>query len=402
MKNMFKYIKNINNDANKNTSTYGKTIIGIGLFLLSSSYNFSIAASTLNPTTHNNNVNTNTSINSSGINSSVTITSSINAPSTNNLNIHHTKYTKDDLKQFFIVYPIGKIGELQKYGGFILWKNNFDKDINIACEMKKRNINGMVMVDQEGGAVIRLANANLPPNPYEASHLSDADFKDKSFLAGKDLKKHCIDVNLAPVAEIGGILNRSYSNNMDTVQKYDSLFAQGMNQAGIVATYKHFPGVPRRCYSVNSDDDKVKKLPFKIKPGSEVELCEEARKGELRDKAKLFNPVFPNIVMMGNRIYRDYSPLPAVLDPSYNHWLRQDVNFHGLVISDAIWEIEASPYVIYNAFKNVDMVMVPDIASVDEATDYIIQKLKTGEITDEELDAKKERIKKVREWISSH
>ena len=71
---------------------------------------------------------------------------------------------------------------------------------------------------------------------------------------------------------------------------------------------------------------------------------------------------------------------------------RGDIGYKGLLISDALWEIEASPKAVVMALKVVDWVMVGYAADVEAAIPYIREALKRGLITESELQAKLRRI----------
>jgi beta-N-acetylhexosaminidase len=67
-------------------------------------------------------------------------------------------------------------------------------------------------------------------------------------MMGKDLLSLGINMNLAPVLDVNNnpknpiIGIRSYSDNPETVSKFGNLLIKGMQEEGLIATCKHFPG----------------------------------------------------------------------------------------------------------------------------------------------------------------
>jgi beta-N-acetylhexosaminidase len=84
---------------------------------------------------------------------------------------------------------------------------------------------------------LALANSSYPNAVYEAA-----------FAIGKEMKELGLHWNFAPVADINSnpenpIINiRSFGNNAETVAKSVIAYSEGLQDAGIIATAKHFPG----------------------------------------------------------------------------------------------------------------------------------------------------------------
>ena len=106
----------------------------------------------------------------------------------------------------------------------------------------------LVMVDQEGG------ETNHVPGPPELSAESVGRTGDPRLAraegrsAGRNLRALGINVNLAPVADVarpGSALQReerTYGQEPAAVAALADAFAAGIEDAGVVATLKHFPG----------------------------------------------------------------------------------------------------------------------------------------------------------------
>ena len=107
----------------------------------------------------------------------------------------------------------------------------------------------LVMIDQEGGLVKRLSGAP-GRSPAQVGKTGDPAYAEQ---VGRDtagnLRAVGVNVNLAPVLDIGRRgsnvrrLRRAYGSTARQVQVTGIPFAQGLGQAGVLATAKHFPGL---------------------------------------------------------------------------------------------------------------------------------------------------------------
>jgi beta-N-acetylhexosaminidase len=120
----------------------------------------------------------------------------------------------------------------------------------------------LVMIDQEGGDVKRLPQG--PPNASPAQ-LGKGGDENQSLEQGKATGSYLrglgINVNLAPVLDVSQpntadtIKSRTFGSDPAVVTKVGVAFAQGLQEGGVVATPKHFPGLGRA--TVNPDDNPV-------------------------------------------------------------------------------------------------------------------------------------------------
>ena len=145
-------------------------------------------------------------------------------------------------------------------GGLILFERNFhskEQIFDLCSEIKgiKRNI--LISVDQEGGRVQRFKSGftKLPSmqvlSDYAASNSNSNSniniFKEVGWLMAAELIAVGIDISFAPVLDVDRntssiIGNRSFSDIPSHVSSIAKEFISGMNEAGMQATGKHFPG----------------------------------------------------------------------------------------------------------------------------------------------------------------
>lgn len=141
-------------------------------------------------------------------------------------------------------------------GGIILFTRNFHSQPQIeelCSEIKNIKNNIIIAVDQEGGRVQRFNGeyTNLPSmqvlGNYCISNNNYSFAADVGWLMSLELIASGVDISFAPVLDVDRntssiIGNRSFSNKPQNVVDIASHFIQGMSEAGMQATGKHFPG----------------------------------------------------------------------------------------------------------------------------------------------------------------
>lgn len=167
----------------------------------------------------------------------------------------------------------------------------------------------LVMVDQEGGQVRRLPG---PPR-YSASQMTTASRAGQQGLAtGRYLTGAGVNVDLAPVADVrrntSGFLaveHRTFGSTAGQVAVRSCAFANGLGSAGVVATFKHFPGLGRAVESTDTGPVTIDAPAAAIRADDEAyRSCAGATKT-------------PSLVMVSSAAYPKLTGdrLPAVLSP---------------------------------------------------------------------------------------
>ncbi|MFT4087737.1 MAG: glycoside hydrolase family 3 N-terminal domain-containing protein [Gordonia sp. (in: high G+C Gram-positive bacteria)] len=116
---------------------------------------------------------------------------------------------------------------------------------------KSQTVPLMVTVDQEGGRVQRLSSLGLSM-PSARQLVADGKTPDQVRTMvkaqGEKMRKLGITVDFAPVVDVSDedddevIGDRSFSNDPEVVTKYAEAYAKGLQDAGIMPVFKHFPG----------------------------------------------------------------------------------------------------------------------------------------------------------------
>ena len=143
-------------------------------------------------------------------------------------------------------------------GGVILFARNIssrDQVQELCGAIRNINPKLLIAVDQEGGKVQRLKEGyTILPTMQKLSAFLNSDI-DKNFSFATDLGwlmaseviASGLDISFAPVLDLDNsrssvIGDRSIGDNPEMVIAIASAFIKGMNQAGMQATGKHFPG----------------------------------------------------------------------------------------------------------------------------------------------------------------
>lgn len=185
----------------------------------------------------------------------------------------------------------------------------------------------LVLTDQEGGQVRRLADAPPRASASEQGAAGPATVRRAGRASARALCAAGINVNLAPVADLGGtgfiaLQDRTYGEDPETVGALAGAFAAGARSGGIASTAKHFPGLGRAGDNTDEGRSRI--------AGSAADL----RASDERPFATLVDSGV-ELVMLSNAIYPAFGPAPAVLSPAVvRDELRGRLDFRGVTISD--------------------------------------------------------------------
>ena len=143
-------------------------------------------------------------------------------------------------------------------GGLILFSRNYvcpSQLQELVAAIRESNERLLIAVDQEGGRVQRFREGFLAlPPAYTFGILARTDperARAAAQLSGwamaAELLQYGIDFSLAPVLDLYHVDNqviadRAFSDDVDSVISLARAYIAGMNEAGMAATGKHFPG----------------------------------------------------------------------------------------------------------------------------------------------------------------
>jgi len=208
---------------------------------------------------------------------------------------------------------------------------------NMDSVVSQFNIAPFVGIDEEGGEVHRLKEMHGDmPNALTQGSMSNEELIDLGVLWGQRMKDVGVTTNLAPVLDLHnpdnpiiGALGRGYSSDPAVVAEKAGAFAQGLRQAGITPTFKHFPG-----HGNASGDSHLGRV--------ETSSLDILRTSDLVPyETSLDNP--NSMVMMG---HLDVPGLtaenePTSISPAALDLLRDEYGFGGIVMTDDLGDMIA-------------------------------------------------------------
>lgn len=193
----------------------------------------------------------------------------------------------------------------------------------------------LIAIDHEGGLVQRLMEGftQLPgPLILTGAGRTDMPYNVGSMVA-EELSAIGVNMNLAPVADLETfrenpvIRLRSYGNNPQVSGEAIAKYVQGLQDGGVLATLKHFPG------HGDTREDSHGELPIVRLDRERLESVEiEAFRHGIEAGAE--------VVLVAHIWYSALEPqpgLPASLSPNIiTGILREQLGYDGIVMTDAI------------------------------------------------------------------
>lgn len=282
-------------------------------------------------------------------------------------------------------------------GGIALFSKNITSPAQItAFNQALQNASKIplfIAVDEEGGDVARLANHrafDLPQYANTASVKDEAGALDRGSTIGGYLKEYGFNMDFAPVADVNTNPNnpiigtRAFSDRAATAAELANTMAEGLNQQGVIAVFKHFPG------HGDTAEDSHSGIAIIYKTAEEMAECEwlpfeEACSGDF--------------IMVGHiaapEITGDLAPA-TMSHKMVTEILKEQLGFSGLVITDSL-EMGA----ITDAFSpgeaaltaleaGCDVLLMPN--GLQEAFDAVVSAVEDGSFPQAQLDEAVARI----------
>lgn len=227
-------------------------------------------------------------------------------------------------------------------GGFILMGYNmstYEKTKKFVEDLQKNSkIPMIIATDQEGGGVQRLQSMENPtplyiPYMYDLGKTND---KVLAYNTGKvmaeQLRTIGVNVTFAPVLDIYSNIDnrvigkRSFGNDYKTVSDMALSLAKGLEDNGIIATYKHFPGHGDTATDSHYDLPLIDKTYEELKKEELIPFVNAIENGA-------------KIIMIGHLAIPNVTGdnVPSSLSKKLiTDILINDLKYDGLVITDAV------------------------------------------------------------------
>jgi beta-N-acetylhexosaminidase len=267
--------------------------------------------------------------------------------------------------------------------------------------IKSGDIPLFVGIDQEGGRVCRLTEGVtvFPGNMSLGATGSPELARQSASVMAKELRILGIIMNFAPVVDVNNnpanpvIGVRSFGSSPEEVARLGTAMVDAYQQQGVLASAKHFPG------HGDTDIDSHVALPIiphDIKRLQSVELPPFKAMVEAGVPAVMTAHVLAPAISQSNE-------LPVTLSPAALKYLRQEMGFNGLIISDSLgmgaitqkWGLKEAALQCFLAGADVllfgaDQMNEPRI--LEQVHQTLLNAAQSGRISPERLDQSVRRI----------
>ncbi|WP_338789959.1 glycoside hydrolase family 3 N-terminal domain-containing protein [Bernardetia sp. MNP-M8] len=282
-----------------------------------------------------------------------------------------------------------------KIGGLIFFQGTPQKQAELTNRYQaKANIPLLIAMDAEWGLGMRLKNTISYPRQMVLGAMNDSL---AVYDLGKEVARQClrlgVHVNFAPVIDVNSnpknpvIGTRSFGENKYRVAEYGIAYTNGMQDGGLIATAKHFPG------HGDTDSDSHYTLPqlkHDKKRLSELELYPFKR---------LFADSVLSVMVAHLNVpaYDSTENIPTTLSKNVvTDLLKDELGFDGLIFTDAMnMKGLSSNFTpdegnVQAILAGNDVLLYP--ASIPKGIALIKKAVEEGKISETEIE---ERVKKV-------
>lgn len=288
-------------------------------------------------------------------------------------------------------------------GGVILFDRNMESPEQVKQltsdlqAQSNEKVPLFIGIDEEGGDVVRMAEKlTPPPSQKEIGATGDTEqARTWAIKTAKSLKDMGINVNFAPVADVGSNDKRSYSTDTNTVIDFVRAATEGYQQENIIYSLKHFPGIGKGKVDSHVDSSNI-----------------DASKDTL-----MAEDILPFKTIIDENEPNDYFILVShlkypALDEEYpaslsskimTDLLRNELGYKGIIITD---DMEMGAVANHNDFRSIGVNAVKagaDIVLVCHEYEHqqevylgLLDAVNSGEISQERIDESVKRIIKVK------
>ena len=286
--------------------------------------------------------------------------------------------------------------EVEGIGGLLILQDSLPRYLTRMNELQsKSKIPMLVSIDGEWGPSMRFVEFPFFPQQMQLGALpNDSLIYEMGLAVAEQCKLANIHINFAPVVDINVnpknpvIHARSFGENREKVTTYARAYMRGMQNGGIIACAKHFPG------HGDTEVDSHKGLPvltFDKEHLEQLELYPFA--DQIQQGVKM--------VMIGHLLVPALdTTVSSISQPIITGLLKQEMGFEGIVVTDAlsmkaVSATRTSAEIAIAAYKaGVDILLQP--RDIKAAIDRLEEAMTTGECSIEELDDRVRKILRVK------
>lgn len=258
----------------------------------------------------------------------------------------------------------------------------------------------LLMTDQEGGMVKRLAGApdasarqmGARGGPYS---------REQGARTALNLRAAGIGVDLAPVLDVarpGGTIaatDRGFGATAAAVAATAVPFAEGLQAGGVAATGKHFPGFGSARLNT---DDAVQRIPLSKQ---ELRQVDEA-------PYRSFVAAGGELAMLSTAIYPAFSPKPAAFSRAIaTGELRRRLDFEGVSITDALGTPavrafgDTAAVAVAATAAGADLLLYTDYREAARAERALLRRLRAGRLSRAGFEESAGRVLRLRHGLAA-
>ncbi len=292
---------------------------------------------------------------------------------------------------------------IQKYhvGGIIFFQGGPVNQIRFTNRYQSvSSVPLLIGMDAEWSLSMRLDSTILYPRQMTLGAIQNSEIiTEFAKESAKQLKRLGVHFSFSPVVDINNnpenpvISNRSFGENRDQVVESSMAFMRGLQENGVLACAKHFPG--------HGDTDVDSHVDMPVIPYSRSRL----------DSVELFP--YPYLmkgglaaVMVGHLsvpVLEKRPHVPATLSKSIvDGVLKRDLGFQGLIFTDALNMEGVAKYFGSGEMEALaieagnDVLLFP--TNIPLAIEQIKKKIKAGSITENQIRSSCHKILQTKEW----
>jgi beta-N-acetylhexosaminidase len=310
--------------------------------------------------------------------------------------------------------------ENNKVGGIILFRGSVYESVILVNRMQQlARYPLLVSADLEAGSGMRFEDTvNFPWNMAVAATGNPDYARRQGEITAREARAMGVQQIFAPVVDVNNnaanpVINvRSYGEDAADVSRFAVAFTEGAQQAGAIATAKHFPGhgdtavdSHRGLPEINVGRERlntVEFVPFQASVNAGVGAVMVGHIALPQIDSTAVKPLpkslkgKPTDTDEDGEIVEDKATMPATMSPVMGKILRNDLKFSGMIVTDAL---SMSGLTIYFTQEEAavraleagaDMLLKP--ADVDASFRGVHQAVKSGRITEQRVEESARRI----------
>jgi beta-N-acetylhexosaminidase len=286
-------------------------------------------------------------------------------------------------------------------GGIVFFQGTPEKQAELTNYYQKiSKVPLLISMDAEWGLGMRLQNVEKFPYQMTLGAITNDSL---IYRMGEAIAAQCkrlgVHINLAPVADINNnamnpVINyRSFGEDRERVTAKAMMYMKGMQDNGVLATLKHFPG------HGDTNTDSHLDLPLITHPRERLDSI------ELFPFMNLINEGAGSVMTAHLNLpsLDSTSRLPSTLSPTIiNGLLKTELGFKGLVITDAMNMKGVTKYFSPGEAEVQAMIAGNDVVEFVTDVDVSIRGIKNAiaqkKITSSDIDLKCRKVLALKYW----